>query len=351
MTLADLGWNPFWEECWKRSDRGAHIPARVTAEQRDLWRLAGESFESSARLSGRLRHGLTGAGVLPAVGDWVETAAGVIYDVLPRRSRLSRKAAGRRTDEQVVAANVDTVFIMSSLNRDYNLRRLERYVTLAWEGGARPVILLSKADLCESSESWVAAAEAIAPDVPVVAVSAYAGSGLDRLHIHLRPAQTVALVGSSGVGKSTLINRLCGGVLQRTADIGPDHRGRHTTTSRELIALPSGTLLIDTPGLRELQLWSSGEGLDHAFGEIEELAGSCRFRDCSHTNEPGCAVLQAVEAGELPASRFESYLKLRREVDYLARKLDVSAQQAEKRRWRMIHKAQKAQYKAGRKRF
>jgi ribosome biogenesis GTPase / thiamine phosphate phosphatase len=349
MTLEELGWNPVHERAWNEFNRTPHFPARVIETPKNSWRVASEAGESLMELSGRLRHRLLTPDGWPAVGDWVEAAGGTIYNVLPRRSKLSRRAAGRRTDEQIVAANVDTVFVVSSFDRDFNPRRLERYLTVVWEGGAQPVIVLNKADLCDETPHLLRETQAVALAVPVYAISAANAEGLDQLQPHLQAGSTIALVGSSGVGKSTLINQLCGYDRQSVRTVGTDGRGRHTTSARNLIALPSGALLIDTPGMRELQLWGTEDSLNETFQEIEHLARQCRFRDCRHTDEPGCAVLQAVKRGETPQERYDSYLKLRKELAFLHRKQDLSAELEQKRKWKAIHKAHRAMQKMQRK--
>jgi ribosome biogenesis GTPase len=249
-----------------------------------------------------------------------------IHELLPRRSAFKRKSAGAATREQVIAANLDIVFLVSGLDGDFNLRRIERYVTQAWSSGATPVILLNKTDVCDDVEGRLLATRAVAPGVNVHAVSAKDGTGLEEIGGYLRSGITIALLGSSGVGKSTLLNLLIG---ERRMEVGEiredDSRGRHTTTHREMIILPSGALLIDTPGMRELQLWSSSDDVDQTFSEVAELAASCRFNDCTHTNEPGCAVLQALESGDLSEDRYLSHQKLVREVAYLERRQDESA--------------------------
>jgi ribosome biogenesis GTPase / thiamine phosphate phosphatase len=345
MILSQFGWNSHCETLWNALDRGSHFPARVVEVQKNAWRLVSEHGSFFAQLSGRLRHLDSESQNWPAVGDWVETADGVIFDVLRRWSKLSRKAAGRRTEEQIIAANIDTVFVVTSLDRDLNVRRLERYLTMIWEGGARPVIILNKADVCDDVERLRAELEESMPGVPAYAISARTGLGLDQFSAYLRSGDTIVLVGSSGVGKSTLMNRLCGHDLQTVNTVLEDGRGRHTTTSRNLILLPSGALLIDTPGMRELQLWASEDTLGDAFEEIEELAQGCRFRDCRHVAEPGCAVLEAVEQGQISEDRFDSYTKLRKEVAFLNRKQDHFAELEHKRKWKRLHKAHKAMYK------
>ncbi|MBN2265287.1 MAG: ribosome small subunit-dependent GTPase A, partial [Candidatus Aminicenantes bacterium] len=288
--------------------------------------------------SGRFRHQALGPADYPAVGDWaavrpVEGGPALIEALLPRRGAFTRKAAGEAVEAQVVAANVDTVFLISGLDGDFNVRRIERYLATAWSSGARPVIVLNKADLRPDLASAAAEAAGVAPGVPIVTVRALDEGGLEGLRPYLEPGRTVALLGSSGVGKSTMINRLLGEDRFRTAamsDAG-EGRGRHTTTARELVRLPDGALLIDTPGRRELGLWADDDGLDRTFDEIEALAARCRFPDCGHEREPGCAVRAAVESGALDAGRWRSYLKLRRELRFMELKKDEKARrQSEK---------------------
>ena len=347
MTLYELGWDSNFEIDWNRAERNTHFPARVIEVHKNAWRLLSANTEALVQLAGRLRHRLKTPDEWPAVGDWVETDGSVIVDVLPRQSKLSRKSAGRRTDEQIVAANIDTVFVVTALDHDFNLRRLERYLTLTWEGGATPVVLLNKSDLSDDIAVLQTKAEAAAPGVPVYAISAQVGLGLNELEPHLSRGSTIALVGSSGVGKSTLINRLCGFERQAVNSIADDGRGRHTTTSRSLIVLPSGALLIDTPGMRELQLWGGEDNVSHVFEEIEQLSEECHFRDCRHRTEPGCAVLIALDNGTLTRERFESYVKLRKELAFLERKQDLSVELELKRKWKRIHQAMKKMPKKG----
>ena len=356
MSLQSLGWNARFESLFiPHRDHGL-VPARVAREDRARYTVLDESGARSAELAGRLRHDARTRAELPAVGDWVALRPGaassaVIDAVLPRASSFTRKVAGETTEEQVVAANVDAVFLVCGLDGDFNPRRLERYLTAAWESGAEPVVVLNKADLASDLEARIAEAEDVAPGAAVVPLSALAGEGLSALAPWLTIGRTVALLGSSGVGKSTLANALLGAARQATAEVREsDSRGRHTTTHRELLPLPGGALLLDTPGMRELQLWGGEDSLGGSFPEIDELADDCRFGDCQHETEPGCAVLEAVASGALDEERLRSWRKLQRELARLAARSNARARAAEEAKWRAIHRSMRHHPKSDRRR-
>jgi ribosome biogenesis GTPase len=331
----------------------------VAEESRSLYRLLSGDAEGWAEVSGALRHHSQGRSDLPAVGDWVLSTPladtgqrAAIRRVLTRRTKFSRLQAPRDRPhslaavEQVVAANIDVVLLVTSLNQDFSLRRLERYLVLAWESGARPVVVLNKADLCDDPTPWRRNAESAALGVPVLVTSAVRGDGLEELRNLVRTSGTSALLGSSGVGKSTLINTLLREERLAAAPVREgDDRGRHTTTARQLLLVPGGGVVIDTPGMRELQLWDSGDGLEHAFADVEALAAGCRFADCRHEAEPGCAVRSAVAGGILGQDRLDSYFKLKREERFLETKTDLAARSERDRFWKQVARAQRQAYR------
>lgn len=333
-----LGWNSFFEEHWRslslgEDGEGVYVPARVVAEERGMHCLQSGLGGSFWGLStGRARR----EWIQPSVGDWVVCSRkplqvrASIHGVLPRSSCLIRRAAGRPERPQVLAANVDLGFVVMSLGRDFNPRRLERYLTTIWDGGARPVVVLTKVDLCNDPTPFVQEIGSVAPGVDVLALSAVSGAGMDALDAHLGPGRTAVLLGSSGAGKSTLINRLLGEQILPTQPVrDSDGRGRHTTTSRHLLALSSGALVIDTPGMRELQLWADTESLGQTFDDLQRLAGRCRFTDCRHRTEPGCEVQKALASGAIPAERLASYDKLNREMEFQSRKASRASREKE----------------------
>ena len=343
-----LGWGPFFEEQVAHAPRANLSFARIVEEQRGAYRVAGD-VEGWAEVSGRFRHEATCAADFPSVGDWVgisrSFSRSIIEWRLQRRSTVARAAAGIATDEQVLAANVDTIFLVTAMTRDLNPHRLERYLTLVWEAGAVPVIVLSKSDLSADPEAECDRIRSRIPFVDVIAVSAMDDDGLAALMPYLRPAHTIALLGSSGVGKSTLINRLLGRDTLRVNGLDANGKGRHTTTARQLVELDGGALLIDTPGMRELQPWADERAIDGAFDDIATIAERCRFADCTHANEPGCAVREAIDAGALDPDRLEHYRRLLREVAFQHRKRDKAAAAELKRKWKQLTRAAKALYR------
>jgi ribosome biogenesis GTPase len=347
LDLSTLGWNSrFSSEFDLLTDPGL-IPARVILGQRELCSVACVEGELQAELSGRYRREAMATAGYPVVGDWVavvprpQDGRATIRALLPRANAFVRRAATGWTSlhgqvrGQVVAANLDLALIVCALDRDWNLRRLERFLTLAWSSGIQPLVVLNKADLCEEHEARVTETAAAAPGVTVLAVSAETGEGIDALRACLRPAATAVLLGSSGVGKTTLINRLLGeGRLTTGAVRATDGRGRHTTTRREMFVLPTGALLIDNPGMREVGLWGAEEDLDASFADVAALARECRFSDCRHDAEPGCAVRAALVEGSLDEGRFEGWRKLQKELAHLAAREDPRAREAVRQLWK-----------------
>jgi ribosome biogenesis GTPase len=325
FDLGALGWNP---ELAEQLEPGL-APGRVVAAHRAAYDVQTADGNVRTRLPGRLLH----ENLDVAVGDWVGLGDGLIRVVLPRKSAIVRQVAGRTAEKQTLAANVDLAFVVTSLGPELEPRRIERYLVTIWESGAIPEIVLTKADRVEDPWEYVAAVEAVAIGIPIHVVSGLTGQGCDALRARLQPGVTAVLIGSSGVGKSTLVNRFAGtermAVKETRAD---DDEGRHTTSHRELIELPGGGLLIDTPGIRELQLWDGG-GIDEAFADVEDLAATCRFNDCSHGSEPGCAVNAALESGALAQERYDSWRKLQRELRAIAIRADARLRREEKRKW------------------
>lgn len=335
MNLETLGWSPDWARAFARVDRAGLRPGRVLARHRDAYEVGVEGGVVRASLPGSMVEP-GGSGALPAVGDWVSLDEGRIRNVLPRRSAFLRGAPGPGLRSQVVAANVDHLFLVTAADGDFSPRRLERYLTLAWESGARPVVVVTKIDLVTEGgrlDTIRQTAEMVAPDVPVLLTSVVSGVGIDELLSDVGAGETVALLGSSGVGKSSLVNALLGEDRVRVAAVrDSDGRGRHTTTARQIHVLPGGCLLLDTPGLRELQMWVAEEGLERTFADIESLAAECRFRNCAHETEPGCAVRAAASDGRLDPARLESFHRLEREIAHLERRLDPEAAAEHRRR-------------------
>lgn len=354
MDLRELGWNRFFEEHFIPLKRKGLAPARVIREHKHIYHIYTEDGPINANLAGKIDYDAQTKADYPTVGDWVAVKMipnenkAVIRAILPRKSSFIRKSVSKGIEEQVVAVNIETVFLVSALGPEFNLRRIERYLVLAWDSGANPVIILNKTDLCHDIEHYISEIKFVAPDVPVHPICATESKGIEALFEYLGSGQTVSLLGSSGVGKSTIINSILGIERQAVAPIREeDGRGRHTTTHRELILLPQGGAVIDNPGMRQLHLWIDEVGISKAFDDIEQIARMCKFRDCSHEHEPDCAVRIALEEGKIDLQRVENFTKLKDEI----RLLEIRQEQnlKAKERAKQSKKAKKKSKKKKRK--
>lgn len=346
MELNKLGFNAFFAkhfEKFKDSKSESALVGRICSEHKGGYKLYSNKGEMVATLSGRFRNNCKIQEDFPTVGDWVIfeqiNDKAIIKSALPRKSKFSRKVAGKETQEQIIASNIDIAFIVCSLNYDFNPRRIERYLSLIWQSGATPVIVLTKTDLCNDVQNKLNQVANVAFGVNVHAINNLSVEGIDILHEYFNGNKTVVLLGSSGAGKSSLINNLAQEKIMKVSELRSNiEKGRHTTTHKQMLILPEGGLIIDTPGIRELQLWEAGDGINQTFDDIEQIAKSCKFNNCTHTNEPDCAVQQAIEDSLLDAGRLENYLKVQKEQEYLISRQNQSAAKIEKDKWKAIHK-------------
>lgn len=345
MDLKKFGFDAFVEKHLEYCQLEKLSIGRICAEYKEGYKLFSENDELTAVVSGKFRNDSKSREDFPAVGDWVlfeivnEGEKAIIRKILPRKSKFSRKVAGKETQEQIIASNVDFAFIVCALNYDFNLRRIERYLSLIWQSGATPVIILSKTDLCTDVQTKIAEVENIAFGVDIHAISNISSDGINVLQKYFSNNKTVVLIGSSGVGKSSLINNLAKENVMNVSVLRSNiEKGRHTTTHKQMLILPDGGLIIDTPGIRELQLWDAENGISHTFSDIEEIIKFCKFNDCTHTNEPGCAVKKAIKEGLLDVDRLNNYLKVQKEQEYLTNRQTQSAAKVEKDKWKSIHK-------------
>jgi len=360
MNLIELGWSDHFQQHFQTFHSKGFVPARIAREHKGIYIVYAVEGEFKAQVSGRFRYKTKNYGDFPAVGDWVairidlQGHKATIHEVLPRKSKFSRPAVlAGRTEEQVLASNIDTVFIVSGLDGDFNFRRIERYIAVVWKSGAEPVILLNKSDLCSDGDLRIKNLKSIASGIPVFQISALKQNGLEELNQYLKPGVTAVFIGSSGVGKTTIINHFIDFKQLKTGAVREyDGKGRHTTTYKELIHLPSGGIVIDTPGMRGISLWSDTGEIAGIFSDIKELAENCKFNDCHHTNEPGCALQDALEKGELDNGRFNNYIKLQKETKNLQRKKrEKTLLREPKDRKKQISKIHKEMQKNARKRY